>query len=87
MVFHGAYCFQKTSLAACFMACEDWSSVFEKYWHIYVTALYSLKTGCISIFFYQSFKATSENILTKQELGCLFKCISKSSSFNIDKAL
>ena len=25
--------FSKVSLAACFMVCEHWSSVFEEYWH------------------------------------------------------
>ena len=42
---------KKASLANCFNSCEH-------YWDIYVTALYPLKTGCMSLFVSQGFKAT-----------------------------
>ena len=77
----------KDFLAACFMACENWSSVLEKYWHIYATTLYSLKTGWMSIFVCQDFRPTLKQLLTKQELGCVFRWSSKLSSFDTEKAL
>ena len=55
--------------------------------HIHIHTLYSLKTDCMSIFAYQAFKSTSKKLLTKQELGCLLKCSSKSSPSDMNKAL
>ena len=48
----------KDSLAGCFIVCENWSSVFEKYWHKYVTVLYPLREGSMSIIACQAFKLT-----------------------------
>ena len=87
MMFWWFILFSKASLAACFMVYEHWSSVFEKNGHIYVTALYSLKTGCVSIFAYQAVKPTSKQLSTKQQSVCLSKCSSKFSSFDFDKPL
>ena len=79
--------FSKASMAVCFIDCKYWSYVFEKYWHIYVTTKYPLKTGWMSIIACQTIKPTLKWLLTKEGLGCLFKCSSKSSSFDIGKAL
>ena len=54
MLFLNAY------LVACFMACEQYSLVFEKYWHMYVTVLHELKAGCMSIFACRASKPTSK---------------------------
>ena len=53
-----------------FVAALLWlvNSLIKKYWHIYVTALYSLEAGSMSIFTRPLFKPTSKWLWTKQKL-------------------
>ena len=52
--------FAKASFADCTMATDHWSPYFQKHKQIYSIALYSLKTGWISIFVCHAVKSFSK---------------------------
>lgn len=47
------WCHDNKFYSLCFISCEKYSRVFEKSWYIYVTALYILTYGWISISAFQ----------------------------------
>ena len=75
-----------TFFAACFIASEVSSSAFEKYAHIYVTALLWLNTGWMSILAFHAYKLWLKESLIKYVFGSCLKWIWKYESIDIDKA-